>query len=52
MKISLGDLGRFEFYLADDLIEDFKFISQRPELFLNDQTSKEQVDEIISLFKI
>ena len=45
-------LGRFEFYLADDLIEDFKFISQRPELFLNDQTSKEQVDEIISLFKI
>ena len=45
-------LERFEFYLADDLIEDFKFISQRPELFLNDQTSKEQVDEIISLFKI
>ena len=45
-------LGRFEFYLADDLIEDFKFISQRPELFLNDQTSKEQVNEIISLFKI
>ena len=45
-------LGRFEFYLVDDLIEDFKFISQRPELFLNDQTSKEQVDEIISLFKI
>lgn len=45
-------LGRFEFHLADDLIEDFKFISQRPELFLSDKISKEQADEIISLFKV
>lgn len=45
-------LERFEFHLADDLIEDFKFISQRPELFLNDKTSKEDVEKIISLFKV
>lgn len=45
-------LGRFEFHLADDLIEDFKFISQRPELFLSDKISKEQAEEIISLFKV
>lgn len=45
-------LGRFEFHLADDLIEDFKFISQRPELFLSEKTSKEDVEEIISLFKV
>lgn len=45
-------LERFEFHLADDLIEDFKFISQRPELFLSDKTSKEDVEKIISLFKI
>ena len=45
-------LGRFEFHLANDLIEDFKFISQRPELFLSDKTSKEQAEEIISLFKV
>ena len=45
-------LERFEFHLADDLIEDFKFISQRTELFLNDKTSKEDVEKIISLFKV
>lgn len=45
-------LGRFEFHLADDLIDDFNFISQRPELFLSDTTSKEDAEEIISLFKV
>lgn len=45
-------LERFEFHLTDDLIEDFNFISQRPELFLSDKTSKEDVEEIISLFKV
>lgn len=52
MMKKVNFLGRFEFHLTDDLIEDFNFISQRPELFLSDKTSKEDVEEIISLFKV